>query len=486
MFDKQLKELTENIDVRANLISIKERLQGGENTERLKSEKRYGISLFPGFLDSDDAKVRKNAVLIMGYLQESGYEDVIARRYMTETTLFVRSAYLTALKAYPYDRYREMLEGRKRELEAGGFEAADLKHAAEELKALTALLDSGAEPVRHRFTDPKKAVQAILTTGADTREALKDALEQSGIAEVSPVFCGMMARTLKVYQAAHIRIYGELLFPLNGMKSYAPSEIPAALAKGNLLELLENMHKDSRGAFRFRLDGKDTDAAKLSARIQAMLGGRLVNSVSNYEIEIKLIAAKDGKYGMFLKLHTFGFDRFRYREHSVAASIHPVKAAMAVWLARDYLKAGADVLDPFCGVGTMLIERDRLVKAGQMYGIDTFGKAIEGARSNTAKAGIHINYINRNYYDFEHSLLFDEIITDLPVLEHGVADAFYGRFLKCSEKHLKKQGVMIVYSAEKNLLKKHLRLNGNYKLLREFPIDSRGGASVYALLKQTD
>ena len=106
---------------------------------------------------------------------------------------------------------------------------------------------------------------------------------------------------------------------------------------------------------------------------------------------------------------------------------------MAVWLVRNYLEEGANVLDPFCGVGTMLIERDKLVKAGQMYGVDTFGKAIEGARINTSKAGAHANYINRNYFDFEHSMLFDEIITDMPVLEYGAADEFYGRFLSYSE-----------------------------------------------------
>lgn len=482
MFDKQLKELSENVNLRENLIYIKEALQSGGNTEILKSEKRYGISLFSGFLDNPDAKVRKNAVLIMGMLGEEGCEDIIAERYTAETTFFARSAYLTALKSYNYDKHLEMLKNRRRELEAGGFDEADLKHAAAELKALIALLDSGKKQSKHTFTDPKKAVQVIFTTGADTREALKDALAQNGIGEFKQVFCGIMALTSKIYKAAHIRIYKELLFPLNGMKSYEKAEIPSAIAKGNLMELLEAMHKDSRGAFGFRLDAKE-DAAMLSAKIQALSGGRLINSVSDYEIEIKLMAAKDGRYGLFLKLHTLGFDRFGYRENYVAASINPVRAAMAIWLVRNYLEEGANVLDPFCGVGTMLIERDRLVKAGQLYGVDTFGKAVDGARINTSRAGVRANYINRNYFDFEHSMLFDEIITDMPVLEYKAADEFYGRFLSYSEGLLKNQGIMIVYSSEKDLLRKHLRLNGNYKLLREFIIDSRSGAGVYVLIK---
>ncbi len=495
MFDRQLEELTAGVNVRANLIHMKEALQGGGNTEELKGEKRYGISLFPAFLDSPDAKVRKNAVLIMGLLGEEGYGDIIAKRYEKEETLFVRSAYLTALKAYDYENYLEMLRNRRRELEAGGYGEGGLKHAAEELRALTALLDAGKERVKHKFTDPSKPVQVILTAAAIHREALSEALARNGITGAKPVFCGLAVRTAEVYRAAHIRIYNELLFPLNGMKSYAAADIPLALAGGNIAELLGTLHKNSGGAFAFRLDAGEAgagrngtgkiDAGRLAARIQAALGGRLVNSVSDYEIEIKLIAARDGKYGMFLKLHTFGFDRFGYRSEAVAASVNPVKAAMAVWLVRDYLKQGADVLDPFCGVGTLLIERNKLVKAGRMYGTDTFGRAIEGARKNTGKAGIKINYINRDYYDFEHSLIFDEIITDMPVLEHREADVFYGRFLKCSEGHLKDGGIMIVYSSEKNLLKKHLRLNGSYKLLREFPMDSRGDAGVYVLMKHT-
>ena len=48
-------------------------------------------------------------------------------------------------------------------------------------------------------------------------------------------------------------------------------------------------------------------------------------------------------------------------------------------LAQPYLKANAQVLDPFCGVGTMLIERNKLAPANPMYGIDIFGEAIDKA-----------------------------------------------------------------------------------------------------------
>ena len=41
-----------------------------------------------------------------------------------------------------------------------------------------------------------------------------------------------------------------------------------------------------------------------------------------------------------------------------------------LYLAKPYLKEDAAVLDPFCGVGTMLIERNKVLPARSLYGID--------------------------------------------------------------------------------------------------------------------
>jgi len=59
-------------------------------------------------------------------------------------------------------------------------------------------------------------------------------------------------------------------------------------------------------------------------------------------------------------------DRFDYRKGSVAASIHPSAAAMLLMLAKPYLRKNAQLLDPCCGVGTMLVERHRLLPAREI------------------------------------------------------------------------------------------------------------------------
>ena len=82
----------------------------------------------------------------------------------------------------------------------------------------------------------------------------------------------------------------------------------------------------------------------------------------------------------------------------MATSIHPAMAATLVKAAEPYLKEDAQILDPFCGVGTMLIERDIAVPAREKYGIDIFGDAIEKAKRNTALANCRVNYIQRDFF----------------------------------------------------------------------------------------
>ena len=76
---------------------------------------------------------------------------------------------------------------------------------------------------------------------------------------------------------------------------------------------------------------------------------------------------KDGRFNVMVKLFTMEDRRFDYRKEVVASSIRPVNAALLVQLAKDYMIEDARVLDPFCGVGTMLIERQKKIVADTSY-----------------------------------------------------------------------------------------------------------------------
>ncbi len=483
MFEKHLYEIHNGINLRADLIELKAMLKEEGAVRTIKSEKDYDLSLFPALLKNTDAKVRKNAALIMGILHEQGYDKALLEAYMAEATLFVKSSYLEALASYDYKPYEEILLARKKELSQGDFDDKDLKHIAQELKQLSMMFPE-ADNVSHKFHNPSVPVKVILTTGKDTMDALDRAIHENGITnDTQKAFCGVMVNTKDIYKLVRIRIYREMLFVINGMRSSEKGLLPSDIINGNLTELLESMHNDSHKPFRFRITAKD-DVSAVAAKLQALSKGRLINAPSDYEIELKLMESKNGGYGIFLKLHTIKDERFKYRTNYVAASMKPVNAAMMVYLVKAYLKENAQILDPFCGVGTVLIERSRIVKACHIYGIDIFGDAIIKARENTAKAGnITINYINRDYFDFKHEYLFDEIITEMPACDRESADDFYGRFLDKSAGLLKDDGIIIMFSREKNLVKKHLRLNDKYKLLREFVFNEHDGISIFVIGK---
>ena len=209
-----------------------------------------------------------------------------------------------------------------------------------------------------------------------------------------------------------------------------------------------------------------------------------MNSTTDYELEIRLIETKEGDYVPFAKLFTLKVKRFQYRKNAIAMSIHPANAALLVSLAKPYMKEYAQILDPCCGVGTMLIERDICVPAREKYGIDIFGDAIEMARENAALAGEKINFIHRDYLDFKHAYKFDEIITNMPVRGRKTKeemDDFYAAFFEKSKEVLTDCGIIIMYSNEVGFVKKQLRLHREYNLLQQFTIRKKTQDTLFII-----
>ena len=289
---------------------------------------------------------------------------------------------------------------------------------------------------------------------------------------------------------ANLRTYRELLFPIRLKQDEGQAdELADAIWQSGISDFLKECHKQDT-PFRFRVeiradmenDKRASFAKKFAIQLERASARWLTNSTGDYEIEIRLIKKKDGGFAPFLKLYTIPMRRFAYRKNAVAASIHPSLAAMLVALARPYLKENAQILDPFCGVGTMLIERDIIEPAREKYGIDIFGPAIEGARENASLAGEKINFIHRDYFDFRHDYLFDEIITNMPVRgkqSRGEMDTLYASFFEKSKEILAPGGTMIFYSNEEGIVKKQLRLHTEYRLIQEFVISEKRHFSLY-------
>lgn len=251
------------------------------------------------------------------------------------------------------------------------------------------------------------------------------------------------------------------------------------LLQSDLLTFLQQDHKGDT-PFYYRIELKSNKdlrfksdlTKKIASTLELESNRMLLNSPSHYEIELRIIENEEGNCSIMVKYFTLPDHRFSYRTESVAASIKPTDAALLAALAQPYMAEDAQVLDPFCGVGTMLIERQKIQKANTSYGIDIYPTAIAKAQENTQNAGQIIHYINKDFFNFTHEYMFDEIFTNMPFAAGKTTQQeivqLYEQFFKKIPSLLTKEGKVILYTHNATEAKK-IAAKNSYKLLAAFP-----------------
>ncbi len=480
-------ELLEKKEIRSNLSALRAKLREGVDAaydrEIVETFVQEHEAFILGLLAAEDAKTRKNAALLLGDLKYPNAAEALYDAFVKENTLFVRSAYLDALSQMDVSGKLPEIKQRLAELSAQEVAEENRKHADEELRALRRIVIRYEGIAKHKFDRKQQKNQVLLFCNKNGRETVR---RMTG-GRVHPL--GVLVETDDLIPLMQVRTYREMLFPLGGGK-LIDSEPKTAASEvcASLITLCEKYHKEEM-PFYFRieckapmtLEQKSNFTKRMGAELERLSNGKLINSTSDYEVELRLIANREGRFFPCVKFYTLKDHRFRYRKNSISASIHPSQAALMMELAAPYLKEGAQVMDPFCGVGTMLIERDIRVPAGDMYGTDTFGEAIEKARENASLAGEEIHYIHRDFFDFHHDYLFDEIVTNMPVrgkMTKEELDRLYARFFDKATEILKKNAVIVMYTQETGFVKKQLRLHREYMLLQEYCMQEKTGFSL--------
>ena len=471
MIEAVYEAIKQQKDVRKNLSLFRQCLK--EETPKVEIQPEVFINL----LSDSDAKVRKNAALALGDIECEEALFSLYHAYEIEEKNFVKSSYLIAMGKLDCKKYLPDFKRRYENLCAIVPTEEEKKHVNEQIKELEKIFLKYEGRTKHKFTGYKEKNSILLTVSKECRGIVCEQLKREKT-QMHPLGVVIEAADLTPY--LYLRTYRELLFLLDCSKKLEgnPDTIGKELAESNLLEKLEKCHEGA-APFYFRLeirssqplDKRTVFAKRIAAVLEEKSGRRLINSTSDYEVEIRLLQSKDGYFFPCVKLYTIPMRRFSYRKNSIATSIHPATAALMMEIARPYLQEGAQVLDPFCGVGTMLIERDKFIPAGDMYGTDIFGEAIEKARENTALAEKKIAYVNRDFFDFTHEYLFDEIISNMPVKGKKTKEeqsAFYEHFFEKAAKHLKENGVMVLYSNEKGFIKRQMRVDKRFHLLKEY------------------
>ena len=475
MLEQICKDLEMSENVRGNLIALRQEIKDEDTLAAWKAYHKEHAVLYT-FLFDEDPKVRKNAALILGSTEGNAAVQALYDAYEVESTLFVRSAYIKAMEGLELGGCLGKLKQRLERLLEMQPEKEEQKHYHAEVHGLITLIRANEKPIKHRFVGYDVPLDILLTTmpgyqSATARQCIHDK------PVVVPV--GVKLHTAHLGELVHLRTFHELLITLDGNNHIKGTheEIAEEILNTNLMSLLTTLHEGD-GIFPFRMEVKGAISAdkrneilhRVAEQLEQKSGYRLFNTTGDYELEIRLIVNRDKSFCPILKLFTLPLHRFSYRKRSVAASIHPAVAALLMQLAEPYLKEGARVLDPFCGVGTMLIERDMMTPAGELYGTDIFGEAIEKGRENAQAAGEKINFINRNFFDFTHEQLFDEMVTNMPMrgkMEKEEHDQLYADFFARAGQLLKPGSIIVMYSNEEGFVKKQLRLHKEYVLKQE-------------------
>ena len=506
-------------------------------------------------LTHEDAKTRKNAALVLQTIAEEYGMDIFGddqvedpaasdeaptasdlpsaevasylyAAYKAEETMFVRSAYLEALKCFDCEPYRAELMERLTFLKEESWAEGDLKHVREERHAIESLFEAPASEMKSEFKGLDREMGILLVIDEAVREAAQTELGAG--ARVVPGGVRLTTSSWKKVQSC--RLYKEALFPVPLRKGsqITISNMGSLVADSKLIPMVDELLKaagdstqtgsagenavsvgnaaenagsvggagENAGArehpFRMEIrsssdeDRSGTVLKRAAAELEEASKGRLRNSKTAYEFTLVLMAKRDGSLSPYIKLPDSTDHRFDYRKNSEATSMSAVMAAEAVQMIRPYLKDGAQVIDPFAGVGTLLIERAKAVPHGDLYATDIYGHAVIGGRENAELAGVNISYINRDFFDFKHDYPFDEVITEFPDLFNKEAEEkeeFFRNFFRSAMEVTADKAMLFLISAEDKAMHKHIRLNPELRIVSE--IEFRGHEKIYVIDKKS-
>lgn len=428
-------------------------------------------------LSAQNPKLRKNAALMMGQLCWPEFARPLAEALQREEIRYVRPTMLLSLGAIATEEAGEALEGYTLQPAKSEEEQVHFNAEAEALdKARRTFLVFD----EHTFTKLPKPYEVILRCPDMLSGGLARELAERGIRPAAVHSADVHVHTDDLLPLYQCRCFSELLLEISANSNPDPKSI-AIKAKPFLEQLLPACHT-GRPPFGYRVELRDQsprDRAEMIRKITKVLDGDILqNCPSNYEAELRIEIARNGGAFIYCKLYTIPDTRFAYRVKSLPASISPVTAAAVLRHVEMYLGSGARVLDPCCGSGTMLIERQKLMPCSLLEGVDISGEAIDFARENGEAAGCDLSLTRKDCRCFGALTRYDEVISNLPfgnrVGSHEMNIKLYSNILDRLPQWLCPGGIAVLYTMEYTLMKRLVRERPNLKLLTEAKTSAGG------------
>ncbi len=431
---------------------------------------------FASMLTGEDAKLRKNTARVMGAIGKKEYAPLLMTALKNERTRFVRPSITLALGAIGREDVKAFLDSYT---VPSANDESEKRHYAEETEALTSARQRLIKTEKHTFRALDTEYEFELRAPDRLVGSLLFDMEKEGLTPDSHKENRVFIKTKHVEKLLKLRSMQSMLMPI--AKDIDIKSAAELLQCGRFMrEFFENCCEGKPPyGYRIELRGEIEDRAQKTRAIAAVISSeRLLNAPSDYEAELIFEADETGRSACYLKPTVFSDTRFDYRVEALPASIHPATAAAVLRYAREHLKPGARVLDPCCGSGTLLLEREKLTDVASLTGVDIAHKAIDIARRNAEKAGSKAKFVCNDMLRFEAKRPYDEVIANLPfgnrVGTHSANEKLYAGLLDRLPGWLNENGTAVLYTMEFTLLKKLIRERPKLKLVTETRTEAGG------------
>lgn len=442
----------------------------------------------------ESPKLRRNAARLIGAFSRSESDaELVVVRLKDEETRFVRPSLLLALGSIGGEKAEAALSAYS---PAPPADESEKKHYEEEVEALKLARAACMKHEKHEFAGLGREYEIELASPDRLTSQLEKELDELGIESFDERRASLKVKTHDYVGLFRARCFSEALFTvgtLEKLTAEAAAKAFAAFVPG----FMKNTHT-GEPPYRYRIELRsdkkaegDTTAFKKALRDALDEGGLLINSPSDYEIELR-IEDSPGGARLYLKLFTVRDERFCYRKQSIPASMNPATAAAVLRFAEDYLTVNARVIDPCCGSGTLLIERGLLSPCDSLTGVDIAHKAIDAARMNADAAALkygikQAKFICNDILRFEVKRPYDELICNLPfgnrVGDHSSCEKLYTGLLDKLPKLLRSGGTAILYTMEFTLLKKLIRERSCLELVSQGRTEAGGLTPMIFIVK---
>lgn len=482
-FGEKAQESLSQLSALAKDSRVKELLNSQIDRAKLRSS-----------LADGNPKVRKNAARLIGALALRTDTPALVDALKTEETKFVAPSLLLALGNCGGDDALAAVRTYVQTLPEA--DETQGKHIREAKEAATIALSRLSPRLSRSFLGLPDAMVIELRALEGCGKLLAEEVAKIGLVyKADGDLLHVKTKdylslfSLRCFTEALIPIGSCALPPLEGRKADidAWAKTVAAAAAAPFAGLLDScLSGEPPYQYRIELRGVlHAERGPLAHAVAVALdeNGMTLNSPSAYDAELRLSVL--GRSTLIAaKLYTPADDRFDYRKDALPASINPVAAATIMRFALPHLKSDARVVDPCCGSGTLLIERAKLLPAGELVGVDISSDAVSIARTNVKASGESIEIIGGELLKFRPRAKFDELFANLPfgtrVGTHDMNAELYKGLMERLSELLNEDGVAILYTTQRSPLLRLAEANG-YGVVAQQRLEA-GGLNPWAMI----